>query len=99
MKENNEKISPLQWLFLIAGFGNGSFVLLSQYDALMKQDTWIIILGGYIFSIPFVLSYFSLSKRFPQKKSDRDLRYRLRESSQGKSCPRAISSSSCCSYP
>lgn len=67
MNENNEKIGSLQWMLLIFGFVNGSVLLLSLIDAQMKHDTWLVVLGGYGLSIPFVLSYVFLSKRFPGK--------------------------------
>lgn len=54
-------------MVLFIGFINGSVLLLSLVDSSMKQDTWLVIISGYIVSVPFILTYIFLSKKFPGK--------------------------------
>ena len=54
-------------MILIIGFVHGSLLLLSLIDESMKQDAWLAIVSGFVFSIPFFMSYVFLCKRFPGK--------------------------------
>lgn len=67
MDGTNVKIKPSLLMFLVIGYVNGSLLLLSLVDASMKQDSWMVIISGFIVSIPFILSYVFLSKKFPGK--------------------------------
>ena len=62
-----EKIRPSLLMVLIICFIHGSTLLLSLVDSGMKQDAWMAIVCGAIVSMPFILSYVFLSKRFPGK--------------------------------
>lgn len=62
---DREKISPPQYMFLVAGYVLGSTLLLSFMDNLVKQDSWIVIITAFAACIPFVLSIALLAKRFP----------------------------------
>ena len=61
------KLKNSQFTFLVAGFVMGSILLIFFIDNIAMQDSWLIIIIGYITSIPFLLSYVYLSKRFPSK--------------------------------
>ncbi|MGE5613564.1 MAG: GerAB/ArcD/ProY family transporter [Bacillota bacterium] len=58
------KISSWQLLFLIAGFVQGSGLLIDFTVGITKQQTWMVILAGLAATTPFVLSYAALAKRF-----------------------------------
>ncbi|HEX3030426.1 MAG TPA: endospore germination permease, partial [Clostridia bacterium] len=61
------KISNLQLMFLITSFILGSITFVSFADTITKHDTWLTIISAYAVSIPFILSYVFLSKKFPGK--------------------------------
>lgn len=67
MQIDRGKISSLQFMFLTAGFIQGSVNFIAFADSLTHHDSWLAILSAYFISIPFVLSYVFLSKRFPGK--------------------------------
>ena len=54
-------------MLLIVGFINGSFLLISFLDEKVRQDTWLVIIFGFIVAIPFVASYILLSRKFSNK--------------------------------
>ena len=64
MNIQKEKISGMQFLSLIAVFIQGSILWISFTTNLTKHDTWLAVLAGLIISIPFVLCYAYLGKRF-----------------------------------
>lgn len=59
------KISGSQLSFLVAGYIQGSSLLLAFASSITKQDTWLSLLAAAVLMIPFVLSYGALAKRFP----------------------------------
>jgi spore germination protein KB len=59
------KISGSQLSFLVAGFIQGSSLLISFNSSITKHDTWLTLLASAILMIPFVLFYGALAKRFP----------------------------------
>ncbi len=63
---NNEKgkITGQQLLFLIAGFVQGSVLLIDFTVGITEHQTWMVILVGLAVSTPFFLSYVMLAKRF-----------------------------------
>ncbi len=61
------KISDLQLLFLIITFIQGSVLLTSFLDPVTKHDTWLVIISGFLISMPFVLVYIALAQMFPGK--------------------------------
>ncbi|MFZ5975666.1 MAG: GerAB/ArcD/ProY family transporter [Bacillota bacterium] len=67
MKTETEKISSSQLMFLIIGLLIGSSLLIAFMDGIAKQDAWLVIVAAFLASIPFVLSYVFLTKRFPGK--------------------------------
>lgn len=67
MNVEKEKISDLQLMFLVSTFILGSITFVSFADTLTKHDTWMVMITAYAASIPFVLSYVLLAKKFPGK--------------------------------
>ncbi|MFZ5975665.1 MAG: GerAB/ArcD/ProY family transporter [Bacillota bacterium] len=67
MNGKNAKISPAQFMLLMASFIVGSSLLLWFTDNIAKQDAWLVIATAFVVSIPFILSYAFLAKRFPGK--------------------------------
>ncbi|MDD5017850.1 MAG: endospore germination permease [Eubacteriales bacterium] len=63
----NEKIKASQLTFLIISFIQGSVLLISLVDDITKQDSWMSMVSGFVVSVPFILSYAFLAKRFPGK--------------------------------
>jgi len=59
------KISSLQLLFLIAGFVQGSGLLIDFTVGITEHQTWMVVLAGLAVTTPFFLSYVVLAKRFP----------------------------------
>lgn len=59
------KISDFQLFLLITGFIEGSILLTSFASNLVKHNTWLVILSGLIFIVPFVYIFAWLAKRFP----------------------------------
>jgi spore germination protein KB len=59
------KISNSQLIFLIVGFIEGSTFLVYFVSNLAKHDTWLTILSGLTFILPFEYIYALLVKRFP----------------------------------
>lgn len=60
-------ISSSQLMFLVAGFIQGSVLLVAFVNVITKQYTWQVILSGLALSVPVVLSYIALAKKFPGK--------------------------------
>lgn len=65
MNVEKGKISDFQLLFLISSFIIGSLTFVSFADTITKHDTWLVIISAYAVSIPFVISYVLLAKKFP----------------------------------
>lgn len=59
------KITGQQLMFLAAGFIQGSVLLILFTAGLTKHDTWLVVLSGLAVTVPFILSYAALAKRFP----------------------------------
>ena len=62
-----KKLKQSQFVFLIAAYVSGSALIVAFMDTIAKQNTWIVVIAGYVVSIPFLLCYMFLSKRFPGK--------------------------------
>lgn len=62
-----ESIKTSQFMFLIISFMMGSTLLLTMIDGIASQDTWIVIILGFAVSLPFLLIYSRLARRFPGK--------------------------------
>jgi spore germination protein KB len=58
------KINSRQLLFLIAGFVQGSVLLIDFTVGITEHQTWMVILAGLALTAPFFLSYVVLAKRF-----------------------------------
>jgi spore germination protein KB len=58
------KISSQQLLFLIAGFVQGSVLLIDFAVGITEHQTWMVILAGMAITAPVVLSCVVLAKRF-----------------------------------
>jgi len=59
------KISSQQLLFLIAGFVHGSVLLIDFTVGITEHQTWMVILAGLVITVPVIVSYVALAKRFP----------------------------------
>lgn len=59
------KIASSQLLFLVAGFIQGSVMLIDFAVEIAERQTWMVVLAGLIIIIPFILTYVALAKRFP----------------------------------
>ncbi len=58
------KVCSWQLLFLVAGFVQGSVLLIDFAVGITEHQTWMVILAGLVVSAPFILSYAVLAKRF-----------------------------------
>jgi len=58
------KIECRQLLFLVAGFVQGSVLLIDFTVGITEHQTWMVILAAIAISTPLVLSYAALGKRF-----------------------------------
>ena len=65
MSVEKGKICDLELFFLMTAFVQGSLLLIDFTVSLTEHQTWMVILAGLAVSLPFVLSYAALSKRFP----------------------------------
>lgn len=61
------KISSAQLLFSVASFIVASRMITKVLYSYLKQDSWIGILLGYLISLPVLMIYGALAKRFPSK--------------------------------
>lgn len=59
------KIKTSQLMFLITSFIMGSTLLITMVDGITGQSAWLVMIAASILSIPFLLMYISLAKRFP----------------------------------
>jgi len=59
------KISSQQLLFLIAGFVQGSILLIDFTVGITEHQTWMVIIAALAITAPVILSYAVLAKRFP----------------------------------
>ena len=64
MKVEKGIISSSQLLFMIVGFIQASNLLLAFGSGIVKHDGWLAILAALLLSIPIVLAYSALSRRF-----------------------------------
>lgn len=64
---NNDKISNTEYLFLVINHIMGYVLVLSFTDSAAKQDSWLVIIAAFFISVPFILIYAGLAKRFPSK--------------------------------
>lgn len=67
MNLGKEQISARQLMFSIACFVQGSSLVTSYVTTTAKQETWIIIIAGYIASLPILGMYAALAHAFPGK--------------------------------
>jgi spore germination protein KB len=65
--DKTDKISYREYLFLVINHILGFVIVLSFTDSTAKQDSWLVIIAAFIASVPFVLVYAGLAKRFPSK--------------------------------
>lgn len=64
MNVEKGKISDRQLLFLIAGFVQGSALLIDFTIGITEHQTWMVILAGLAVTSPFILTCAVLAKRF-----------------------------------
>lgn len=67
MSLGKEQISGRQLMFSIACFVQGSSLVTSYVTTTAKQETWIVIIAGYIVSLPILGMYAALAHIFPGK--------------------------------
>ncbi|SMC26438.1 spore germination protein KB [Clostridium acidisoli DSM 12555] len=67
MKIEKGIISNEQLLFLVIGLLQASTLTASFISGITKQNTWIVLLAGFIIILPVLLVYTSLNKKFPHK--------------------------------
>jgi len=60
-------ISSSQLMFLVAGYVQGSVMVVGYTNMVTKQNTWLVVLSGLAASIPLVLVYVALANKFPGK--------------------------------
>lgn len=63
----NDKIKVNQFIFLEICFILGSKLLITMVDGITKRDTWFVVILGFVVSVPFILMYAHLARRFPGK--------------------------------
>lgn len=62
-----DTISARQLMFSVGCFIQSSTLLTAFFSAITLQDSWIIIITGYIASLPVLAVMIALCKRFPKK--------------------------------
>jgi spore germination protein KB len=62
-----EYISDSQFIYLIIGMIQGSTLTIAYVYSITRQDTWIIIITGFIVTVPLAIIYSSILKKFPGK--------------------------------
>lgn len=67
MKIEKGIISSEQLLFLVIGLLQASTLTAAFISGITKQNTWIVLLAGFIIILPLLLVYTSLNKKFPHK--------------------------------
>ena len=67
MNLGKEQISARQLMFSIACFVQGSSLISSFVTATTKQESWIVVIAGYIVSLPILGMYAALAHTFPGK--------------------------------
>ena len=67
MQIDKGKISGIQFMFTVACFIQSSSLLTSFFTSITKQDSWIVVILGFVMSIPSLLIYTYIMKIFPDK--------------------------------
>ncbi|PJI10088.1 MULTISPECIES: GerAB/ArcD/ProY family transporter [Clostridium] len=67
MRIENGVISGSQLTFLIAGLLQASALTVTFVSGITKQNTWIVLTGGFIIALFLLQIYTALSKKFPGK--------------------------------
>lgn len=65
MSIEKEKISGGQLAFLAVGLIQGSILLTSYIEGVIKHDAWLAVLSGFAVAVPFAFFYAALAKKFP----------------------------------
>ena len=67
MKSEKEQISPSMLIFSIICFIQASTSLSDFVVSVLKQETWISVVLGYLISLPVIWVYIKLAELYPQK--------------------------------
>lgn len=67
MKIEKGVISSTQLVFLVIGILEASTLTSAFISGITKQDTWVVLLVGFIISLPLLSVYISLSNKYPGK--------------------------------
>lgn len=65
MEEKKLEIKHTHYMFLVAGFIHGSHLLMAFMDNMTKQDFWLVVISGFLFGLPLVLTFVFITKKFP----------------------------------
>lgn len=67
MKIEKGEISSSQLMFTVTGFLQGAHLLTNFASGITRHDTWLAVLAAVAVSIPFILVYIALARKFPGK--------------------------------
>lgn len=67
MKIVKDQITPMQLFFSTAAFGQGSSLLSSYFVGVLKQNSWLGVLAGYLISLLLLSLYLFLLSKHPGK--------------------------------
>ncbi|MHB1314185.1 MAG: GerAB/ArcD/ProY family transporter [Christensenellales bacterium] len=65
MNSQPPEIKRSQYTYLLAAFIMGSYLIMTFVKKLGAHDLWIIIVSGFLLSVPLLLCFVLLSKKFP----------------------------------
>ncbi len=63
----NDELRTSQLAPLTISFILGSTLLITMIDGITSHGTWMVVIAGFAISLPFLLIYAHLVKRFPEK--------------------------------
>ncbi len=58
------RISVSQLFFVVAGYIQGAVISIPFMPQIARQDSWLGILSGFVFTVPFIMVFCSLALRF-----------------------------------
>lgn len=67
MNNEKQKISTQLLMFSIACLIQSSSLLIGFTSSVTRQDTWIIVIAGFVIALPVLWIYIKLATRFPGK--------------------------------
>ncbi|MGI6005158.1 MAG: GerAB/ArcD/ProY family transporter [Christensenellales bacterium] len=67
MRIDRSQISGIQFMFMAACFLQSSSLLTAFLAAVTKHDSWLVVIFGFIMSLPMIGLFAALMNRFPNK--------------------------------